>query len=156
LDRTVATTLLAATQFLYTGNNPIQTGVAPGTITPVRAAVLRGKVITRDALVLPGVRISVLNHPEFGETLSRADGMFDLAVNGGSLLTVDYAKAGLLPAQRQVNVPWRNYAWLPPVALIPYDTQITSVNLGSNAPIQIARGSVVPDFWLKTNFPVLP
>ena len=45
----------------------------------------------------------VLNHPEFGQTLSRADGIFDLAVNGGGLLTVDYQKAGYLKVQRQVS-----------------------------------------------------
>ena len=41
LDRTVATNVAAATAFLYTGANPIQTGVAPGTIVLHRAAVVR-------------------------------------------------------------------------------------------------------------------
>jgi hypothetical protein len=44
VDLTVATTMGEATRFLYSGPNPIQTGVAPGTITPLRAAVLRGRV----------------------------------------------------------------------------------------------------------------
>lgn len=35
-DPTVATTIGASTEFLYTGTNPIQTGVAPGTIEPRR------------------------------------------------------------------------------------------------------------------------
>ena len=47
---------------------------------------------------LPGAVISILDHPEFGQTLSRADGRFDLAVNGGGILTVNYEKAGYLPA----------------------------------------------------------
>ena len=42
LDQTVATDLLAATSFLYTGDNPIQTGVVSGTIETRRVAVLRG------------------------------------------------------------------------------------------------------------------
>jgi len=42
------------------------------------------------------VTITVLNHPEFGQTLSRTDGMFDLAVNGGGALTLTFAKAGFL------------------------------------------------------------
>src|SRR5207237_5476779 len=45
LDTTVATTIGAATSFLYTGSDPVQVGVAPGTINPVQAAVLRGKVL---------------------------------------------------------------------------------------------------------------
>jgi hypothetical protein len=43
LDRSVATNLATATAFLYTGSTPIQTGMAPGTIDPKRAAVLRGR-----------------------------------------------------------------------------------------------------------------
>jgi hypothetical protein len=31
--------------------------------------------------------------------------MFDLTVNGGGVLTVDYEKTGFLPLQRQVDVP---------------------------------------------------
>ena len=86
MDRTVATTLGQATSFLYSGSNPIQTGVAPGTIVATRAAVLRGAVRGRDGFPIPGVTITILNHPEFGQTRTRPDGMFDLAVNGGGPL----------------------------------------------------------------------
>ena len=140
----MVTTVFKATEFLYSGSNPIQTGVAPGTIAPIRAAVLRGNVITRDGQPLPGVRISILNHPELGQTLSRADGRFDLVVNGGGLLTVSYEKTGLLPAHRQLNVPWQDYRSLPTVALIPLDTQVTTITAGSGA-VQVHQGSVVTD-----------
>ena len=108
--------------------------MSPGTIEAKRAAVIRGKVLTRDGNPLPGVTITILNHPEFGQTLSRADGMFDMAVNGGGLLTVNYQKQGYLPAQRQVNVPWQDYVWTPEVALIPLDTQVTPINLLGTGP----------------------
>ena len=68
LDRSVATDLATATAFLYSGSTPIQTGVAPGTIVPRRAAVLRGRVLDRSGAPLPGVTIAILNHPEFGLT----------------------------------------------------------------------------------------
>src|SRR5207253_2174990 len=77
IDPSVTPTLAATTSFLYAGPNPIQTGVAAGTISPIRAAVLRGKVLTRDGQPLSGVTITILGHPEYGQTLSRADGMFD-------------------------------------------------------------------------------
>ncbi|CDI04394.1 exported hypothetical protein [Candidatus Competibacter denitrificans Run_A_D11] len=144
VDPTVATTTHAATQFLYTGSNPIQTGVASGTIEPKRAAVLRGKVLDKQNNPLPGVTISVLNHPEFGQTLSRADGQFDLAVNGGGYLTLNYQKAGYLPAQRQANVPWQDFVVLEAVVLITADSQVTTVDLTANS-LQVARGSVVND-----------
>ena len=145
VNRTVATNIGTSTEFLYTGPDPIQTGVAPGTINPIRAAVLRGKVMTRDGAPLSGVRITILNHPEFGQTLSRGDGMFDMAVNGGGLLTVSYEKAGFPPAQRQVDAPWQDFALLPDVALVPKDPQVTRIDLTAALPMQVAQGSVVSD-----------
>ncbi|MGH8584548.1 MAG: PASTA domain-containing protein, partial [Gammaproteobacteria bacterium] len=141
----VATILSDATAFLYTGPNPIQTGVAPGTIKAVRAAVVRGKVLDKNNAALSGVTITVLNHPELGQTLSRADGMFDMAVNGGGPLTVNYVKAGHLSAQRQVNVPWQDYAIASDVILIPLDPQVSTVDLTAATPIQVAQGSTMTD-----------
>ncbi len=145
LDTTVATTMHAATEFLYTGDNPLQTGVAEGTIEPVRVAVLRGRVMTREGEPLSGVSITVLNHPEYGQTLSRADGMFDIAANGGGFLTINYEKDGYLTAQRQVDVPWQDYVRLPDVIMIPLDPQVTPVDLSASIAMQVARGSSVRD-----------
>src|SRR5438876_3897286 len=145
IDRTVTTSVGDATAFLYTGANPIQTGVAPGTITVARAAVLRGTVRGRDGFPLPGVIVTILNHPEFGQTLTRPDGLFDLAVNGGGQLTVNYVKVGLLPLQRQANVPWQDYVVVPDVVMIPVDPQVTAVTLAGATTIQVARGSAVAD-----------
>ncbi len=145
VDRTVATTLGAAIEFLYTGSDAIQSGVTPGTIDAKRVAVLRGLVKTRDGVPLPGVTISILNHPEYGSTLSRADGYFDLAVNGGGQLTVEYQKEGYLPAQRSLTTPWQDYVWLPDVALTPLDPQVTTIDLTAAIPMQVARGSSVTD-----------
>ena len=60
-------------------------------------------------------------------------------------LTVTYAKAGYLPAQRQVNVPWQDYTWLPDVVLISQDSQVTTIDLTAATPIQVARGGVQTD-----------
>ncbi|MBI4454589.1 MAG: SMP-30/gluconolactonase/LRE family protein [Acidobacteria bacterium] len=145
LDRSVATTVQMASQFLYTASNPIQTGVAAGTIQAKRAAVLRGRATDRNDAPLAGVRISALGHPEFGQTLTRADGMFDLAVNGGGPLALVYQKSGFLPAQRQVAVPWQDYVFLPDVTLVEQDGKVTTVDLSSSIPIQVARGNPVSD-----------
>jgi len=144
LDQTVVTTMADATAFLYTGANPIQTGVALGTIQTTRAAVVRGVVRGRDGYPIPGVTITILNHPEFGQTLTRPDGMFDMAVNGGGLLTVKYEKTGLLPVQRQVNVPWQAFAVAADAIMIPLDTQVTTVTVNA-ATMQVAQGGVVTD-----------
>ena len=107
LSQTVATTMDAETSFLYTGANPIQKGVAAGTIDPASAAVVRGMVENPDGSPLADATITVEGHPEYGYTYSRSDGMFDLAVNGGGTLTIAYAKAGDIPVVRSINAPLR-------------------------------------------------
>ncbi|MBI5150613.1 MAG: PASTA domain-containing protein, partial [Candidatus Omnitrophica bacterium] len=141
VDSTVSTTVDKATQFLYTGSNPIQTGVAQGTIEPRRTAVLRGKVLQRDSTPLSGVTVSILNHPEFGWTLSRADGMFDMAVNGGGYLTVHYEKENYLPSQRTINVPWQDYVVVDDVFMAEVDLVVSTITPGVGV-MQVAQGSV--------------
>ncbi len=145
LDRTVATDLCAATAFLYGGANPVQTGVAPGAIECRRAAVLRGRVRDRSGAPLGAVRVSVLRHPELGSTLSRGDGAWDLAVNGGGEVVVQLARPGYLPVQRKVAVSWGGWGTAPDVVLVPLDPQATAVDLTASTPFQVARGSAVTD-----------
>jgi RHS repeat-associated protein len=145
IDSTVATAFASATAFIWSDANSIQTGVAPNIIIPTRAAVLRGKVLDKTAAPLPGVTITVFNHPEFGQTLSRADGMFDMAVNGGGQLTLNYAKPNFFTIHRQMQVPWRDYAVAPDVVLLQPDSQVTTITLASNNVPQFARGSAITD-----------
>ncbi len=144
-DRTVATSLFSSTAFLYSGDDPVQIGMAPNTIEQKQAAVIRGRILTRDDEPLSGVKISVLDHTEFGCTLSGSNGCFDMAVNGGDRLTVNYEKEGYITAQRQIDVPWQDFAVLPEVVLIPYDSNNTVVSLTPASPMQVARGSEVTD-----------
>jgi hypothetical protein len=46
---------------------------------------------------IAGVAVSLLGHPEYGETLTQANGLFDLAVNGGEMLTLRYEKRDTSP-----------------------------------------------------------
>jgi sugar lactone lactonase YvrE len=140
----VATSVADTTRFLYTGTNPIQTGVVDGTIETKRAAVIRGQVLDRSNVALPGVTITIKDRPEYGQTHSRADGRFDLAVNGGGILTVQYQKAGFLPAQRQVEAPWQDYVAVEDVVLIALDSQVSAVDLTTGV-MQVAQGSVSTD-----------
>ncbi len=145
VDMSVATSLISATQFLYTGANPIQTGVISGTIDPLRVAVLRGQVLDAAGQPLPGVIVAVLDHPAFGQTLSRGDGRFDLVVNGGGALTVTYTKEGRLPAQRQAQTPPQDFVPVPDVALVKVDPRVTTIDLSSSQALQVAQGSPVND-----------
>ena len=84
LDRSVASTLAESAKFLYTGPDPLQKGADSKVFDVRRLAMLRGKVVDREGKPLAGVRVSVSGHSAYGYTLSRTDGLFDLAVNGGA------------------------------------------------------------------------
>src|SRR6266568_2018178 len=144
VNRAEVTTIGANTSFLYSGATPIQTGVAAGTINPVRAAVLRGRVLDKSFAALGGATVTILGHPELGQTLSREDGGYDLAVNGGGRLTLSFVKDGYFPAQRAADVSWQDYTTLDDVILLQPDPAVTVVDLTSSAP-PVARASVVSD-----------
>ncbi|MBI4701946.1 MAG: carboxypeptidase regulatory-like domain-containing protein, partial [Deltaproteobacteria bacterium] len=149
LDLTVATTLYEAAKFLFAGDDPIQKGVAPGTIDPLRISVLRGKVETADGAPLSGVSIRLLRRdprePDYGSTVTQASGFFDLAINGGGPVIVLYEKPGYLSAQREIAAPRQDYAVLPEVVLLQPDPAVTAVELSGAQPLQVARGSVAQD-----------
>jgi RHS repeat-associated protein len=144
IDPTRVTTVHDSTRFLYEGSPRVQTGVAPGTIVVERAAVLRGRVLQRGGAALAGAKVTVLGHPELGQTFSRTDGRYDLAVNGGGPLTLHIERGGYMSVQRQVPVAWNTYGVVPDVAMTAYDANVTTISAGASA-YQVARGSVVSD-----------
>jgi RHS repeat-associated protein len=145
IEQGVATDLAGATEFIYKGENAVQTGIAEGTIQAQQVAILRGVVTDEGGQPLAGVKVTVVGHGEFGQTLSQADGTFNLAANGGMPLTLQYEKDSFPPVQRQVQVPWRDYVNVPTVVMIAYDNRVTPIDLSSSTPIQVAQSSVSQD-----------
>lgn len=141
LPTTGVTTPAAATRFLYTGPDPIQTGVAAGAIDELRGAAVSGRVVTRMDVPLPGVTVRVLGRPELGRTVTRADGRFDLAVNGGDTLVLDFTRSGLLGVQRRVKPDWQGQRVLDRVVMIAPDAAATRVSFGRNVGGVLARSS---------------
>lgn len=136
-DRSVA--------FLYEGENPVQTGVVTGSFDPNRIAVIRGKVLNSSDQPMVGVKVNILHHPEWGETYTRSDGMFDLVVNGGGALTVEYSRWGLLPLQRTIDVPYQDYTWVDDVVLTSLDYNWSYIDLSAADDIQVAFSPPVQD-----------
>src|SRR4051794_33122171 len=144
LDRGAATSVYDSTKFLFSGAHPIQRDVAPGAIDAKQIAVLRGKVQTRDGAAIDGVRVTVVDHDELGVTNSRADGAFDLAVNGGGV-TLQFERAGYLTVQRTLAPNWQDYETLDDVVMVPVDANATVIDEHSSEPFQVVRGSESED-----------
>ena len=130
--------------FIYQPPDPIQIGLDPDVLDPVQVAVARGRVTDRDGSPLPGVRVAVKDHSEYGYTLTREDGWFDLVINGGGHVVLEYRKGGYLPAQRRVAMRWNDYVVAPDVALVRQAAEAIAIDLGSNEP-QMAIGATEVD-----------
>jgi|GEM_PF-2102815 len=133
VDQTIPTNLADAVSFIFAGKPPIQTGVKKGTIKPDLAAVVRGIVRNRSGVQLDGVTITVIDHPEFGETHTQADGSFDLVVNGGSVYNFQFEADGYVPVQRRVTIAAQQFTMLEPIALSTADEMVTKVDFGAGA-----------------------
>src|SRR5262249_3182059 len=102
IDPTVPMDLQQSTSFLYTGGGGPQTAVAPNAIVRQRASVLNGRVFDRSGTPIENASALVPQHPEYGVTVSGADGAYHLAINGGEQLEIEIQALGYLPARRSV------------------------------------------------------
>lgn len=127
--------LLERVRFMYEAAEPIQTDVTPGAILNRSVAVLRGRVVDTSGQPLPQVAVSVQGHPEYGKTLSRLDGVYDLVVNGGGPLTVRFTRANAVEAQRTVPVRWQAHEALDDIALSARDGAVTPVVFPSSTSV---------------------
>lgn len=133
-DPTTPTEFGSSVSFLYSGPNRVQYGVADGVIDPEQAAVVSGYVGDGTGTAVELVEIRVLDRPEYGATVSRADGRFDLVVNGGGPVTMVYSKMGFLVAHRRVEPRWGEGVEAPDVHLVPRDIAETPVTFPIVAP----------------------
>ena len=141
----VPTHIADSTAFLYTGPSPIQTGADPAAFERHRASVVRGQVLDTAGAPLPGVTVDVADHPQFGQTLTRADGMFDLVVNGGGPLQIRFRLAGHPEVHRQVEVPWNGWVRSDDVVMTPLSAIATNIDLATLTETATARGEVESD-----------
>ncbi len=144
LDRTVATTVWEAAQFLFEGKDPVQKDTSAKAFSRKRIAILRGKVVDKGGEPLAGVRVGIAAHDEWGYTVTRPDGVFDLAVNGGSQLLVQFAKERLLSAERGVKAGWQSYEVVPEVGMIAAGDSVTKIATDADRE-QVVEGAVVED-----------
>jgi RHS repeat-associated protein len=144
LDSASVPSFEESVRFLYSGPNAVQLGVASGAIETFRAGTIHGRIRDRAGSAIAGVQVSIADHSELGQTSSRADGSFDLVVNGGGPVTLSMRKRGYIAAQRTANPVWLDQVTMEDVVLVGFDSAVTGITASDGAP-QIARGSVMTD-----------
>ncbi|XP_071056324.1 teneurin-a isoform X2 [Onthophagus taurus] len=95
--------------------NSVQSYAHMDEYTESRVAVMRGQVVTPQGLGIVGIRVSVDRESRFGFTLTRQGGWFDVLVNGGGAVTLQFQRSPFKPLTRTVFVPWNQIVVLPPV-----------------------------------------
>jgi len=110
---------------LYTGTDAIQKplngSTAPFVFDQKRVSLVQGRVLGTDSLPLAKVQVTIKDHPEYGYTESRVDGKYDLVVEGGGQLSVNFGRANYFPAQRSVRVDWDKAFLVEDVVLVKPD-----------------------------------
>ncbi|NXX27520.1 TEN1 protein, partial [Nicator chloris] len=73
------------------------------------ACVIRGQVVAVDGTPLVGVNVSFLQHHEYGFTISRQDGSFDLVAVGGISVTLVFDRSPFISEKRTLWLPWNRF-----------------------------------------------
>ncbi|KAM3723399.1 Teneurin-1 [Dirofilaria immitis] len=79
-------------------------------------SVIRGRVLAENGSPLTGVRVAEARHPTLtGFTLSRSEdngGAFDLVVNGGRTVTLQFMRKPFEKLERSFHVPWNEIVYV--------------------------------------------
>ncbi|KAK5979512.1 hypothetical protein GCK32_016163, partial [Trichostrongylus colubriformis] len=90
-----------------------------------RISVIRGRVVwnggaisdSKSTVALPGVRVSDAANPLYGFTLTRLDGEFDLLVNGGRTVSLQFLRSPFQRIKRSVYVPPNEIVVVDPIRM---------------------------------------
>jgi hypothetical protein len=119
-DLTAASTFFQQVRFLIEGDKPVQSYAKTEFYDPRRAAVIRGQVTTAAGEGIIGVRVSVdrtRGASNYGFTLTRPGGWFDMLVNGGGGVTLQFQRSPFRPLTRTFHVPWNRIQVIEPIVM---------------------------------------
>uniref|UniRef100_A0A8C0FUX5 Teneurin-1 n=1 Tax=Bubo bubo TaxID=30461 RepID=A0A8C0FUX5_BUBBB len=109
------------------------THVIPGDVSfeSRRACVIRGQVVAIDGTPLVGVNVSFLHHNEYGYTISRQDGSFDLVAVGGISVTLVFDRSPFISEKRTLWLPWNRFIIVDKVVMQRTESDTPSCDISS-------------------------
>uniref|UniRef100_A0A8C9T6T6 Teneurin-2 n=1 Tax=Scleropages formosus TaxID=113540 RepID=A0A8C9T6T6_SCLFO len=124
------------------------THIIPPRTPSTLASLIRGQVLTTDGTPLVGVNVSFVKHPQYGYTLTRQDGTFDLIANGGASLTLHFERAPFLSQERTVWLPWNSFYAMDTLVLKTEENTIPGCDLSGFArPDPVVVASPLSSFY---------
>uniref|UniRef100_A0A4W3GH18 Teneurin-2 n=1 Tax=Callorhinchus milii TaxID=7868 RepID=A0A4W3GH18_CALMI len=132
------------------GENPFNSSLA---------SLIRGQVFTKDGTPLVGVNVSFVKYPQYGFTITRQDGTFDLVANGGASLTLHFERAPFLSQERTVWLPWNTFYAMNTLVMKTEENTIPSCDLsGFVRPEPVLVSSPLSTFFSSSpsQNPIIP
>lgn len=140
IDATVPTTFATQVAPLHSGEKPSQGKLRWDAIAPNLVSVARGQVLSENGSAgVSCVRVSVVEQPEVGATLTDSDGNYAIAFNGGGQATLRIESAGSIPVDRTISSRLNETIRVPPSRLLPFGTSTTVSSAASG--ITVASGA---------------
>ncbi|CAF1592934.1 unnamed protein product, partial [Adineta ricciae] len=87
----------------------LQTSAIYSSFNERRASVIRGQIFYKKSLPLNGVKVQVFNNPNQGYTISDKDGFFNLLINGGGSILIQFIRQPFQSKQYAFIVPWNAF-----------------------------------------------
>ncbi|KAK6298562.1 hypothetical protein J4Q44_G00316170 [Coregonus suidteri] len=132
------------------GDNPFNSSLV---------SIIRGQVLTGDGTPLIGVNVSFRDYPEYGYTVTRQDGMFDLLANGGASLTLSLKRTPFPTLHHTVWLPWKVFHVMDTVVMKRENNNIPSCHLsGLLRPSPLILASPLSTFYRSSpkDSPIIP
>ncbi|XP_071087575.1 teneurin-m-like isoform X3 [Haliotis cracherodii] len=84
----------------------VQTHATRNAFNESQVSVIRGRVTTKDGTPLIGVKVEIVAQPLYGFTLTRKEGVFDILVNGGGSVELEFIRQPFVTKSASVLTPW--------------------------------------------------
>ncbi|WP_324171212.1 RHS repeat-associated core domain-containing protein [Sulfurimonas sp.] len=142
--------LLDTNNFSLTNFGSTYTNIIPGNSTKNTYdeklfCMITGKILAEDGNPLSGVKVTIHNHPEYGSLLTDNNGKYAFASEGGTYLTMRYSANGFTTIDRKIYAPVKEWSIAPSVTMLEVDTKVTTIMLGTTAPLIHTSTPIVDD-----------
>ena len=108
-----------------------------------QVSVIRGQVLFKNGQPLIGVKVTSPSNPNYGYTLTRTNGIFDLMVNGGGSIVLEFSRNRLKTRLVTVNAIWNQFLYIDPVIMYLYEDSNDLITQPSPCSQQVHNSSVV-------------